>query len=550
MTVHPASPRPGAGKPRSEERSDEGGARQLPGATSERKQHSTGIRWRLTTIGLVALTLLAAGCSGSTAATTGEKVLRLGMPAPAVSLDPAKAVTDALWVTELAYDPLIFRASDGSLQPRLAESWSYIGDNNTLFELKLRAGVKFSDGTPLNADVVKRNFEHYADASSAASKIKMFSQLEVVDDLTLRIHLSEPHPAMPELFTQAKFVGDLASGEALAKPDLMTTQTYGAGPYVLDPKATVPKDTYTFVRNTHYWKPEAAYYDKVVVKVIANANTALAALKTGQIDAIQGDFTTADAAKQAGLQVASTPRQWFGVIVGDADGKLVPELKDVRVRQALNYAVNREKIAKGLLGDNGVPTEQIVMPGQSGYNTTSFYTYDPAKAKDLLREAGHPNGFTLPVTTNTKRGLSLVVQAMVDDWKAIGITVDLKTEANDGTYSEAQTAAKLPVFGVSFGSDGEIHNLGTTLFQNSKTFNPFGISDPTVDKLRADAAAIPTVEGREALYKQLIRRLVETGRYVPVVAVPIYYYANDSIKGLAVSPSAQQADPVDFMPAK
>ncbi|GAA0984343.1 ABC transporter substrate-binding protein [Acrocarpospora macrocephala] len=519
MTVHPTSSRPGT-------------------------------LWRLTAIGLVALALLAVGCSGGTAAPAGEKVLRLGMPAPAVNQDPAKAVTDSLWVTELAYDPLIFRASDGKLQPRLAESWSYIGNNNTLFEIKLRAGVQFSDGTPLNADVVKRNFEYYAETSSAASKIKMFSQLEVVNDLTLRIHLSEPHPAMPELFTQAKFVGDLASGDALAKPDLMTTRTFGAGPYVLDPNATVPKDTYTFVRNTRYWQPEAIHYDKVVVKVIANANTALAALKTGQIDAIQGDFTTANAAKEAGLQVASTPRQWFGVIIGDANGTLVPALKDVRVRQALNYAVNREKIAKGLLGDNGAPTEQIVMPGQSGHNAANYYTYDPAKAKDLLREAGYPDGFTMPVTTQNKRGLGLVVQAMVDDWKAVGVTVDLKTEANDGTYSEAQTAAKLPVFGVSFGSDGEIHNLGTTLFQNSKTFNPFGISDPAVDKLRSDAAAIPTVEGREALYQQLVRRLVETGRYVPVVAVPIYYYANDSVQGLAVSPSAQQANPVDFMPAK
>jgi peptide/nickel transport system substrate-binding protein len=510
-----------------------------------------GGRLRAIAAGLLATSLLVAGCSdsGTEAGAGSAAVLNLGMPVPAVTYDPAKAVTDSLWITELAYDPLIYRASNGELEPRLAESWSYIGSDNALFEMKLRSGVKFSDGSPLTADVVKRNFEHYADASSAKSKIAMFEKLEVVDDLTIRIHLSEPHPAMPELFTQAKFVGDLASGPALDDPDLMTANSFGAGPYMIDAKATVAKATYTFVPNPHYWNPDGVHYDKVVVKVIDNANTALNALKTGQIDAVQGDFTTAQAAEAAGLQVAYTPRQWFGVIVGDADGTLVPALRDPRVRQAMNYAIDRKKISDGLLGKYGQPTEQIVMPGQSGYSEDAFYTYDPTRAKALLAEAGFPNGFTLPVTTSTKRGLGLIVQAMAEDWKAVGIKVELTTEANDGTYSEAQTAAELPVFGVSFGSDGELHNMGSTLYQNSSTFNPFKIKDPQIDTLRTDAAVTADQANREVVYRQLVRRLVETGRFVPVVAGQIFYYANDKVAGLEVTPTSQQADPADFRPA-
>lgn len=508
---------------------------------------------RAVVAGFFVVALLASGCSDGEAPSAGgnepSTTLDLGMPAPAVTYDPAKAVTDSLWITELAYDPLIYRASDGSLQPRLAESWSYIGSGNTLFELKLRPDVKFSDGSPLTAEVVKGNFEYYAETSRAASKIAMFESIEVVDDLTVRIHLSEPHPAMPDLFTQPKFVGDLASGPALDDPTVMTANTFGAGPYMIDADATVAKSTYTFVPNPHYWNPDAVHYDKVVVKVIENPNTALAALKTGQIDAIQGDFTTAEAAEKAGLQVVQTPRQWFGVIIGDAEGTLVPALKDERVRQALNYAVDRQKIADGLLGRFGVPTEQIVMPGQSGYSEEAFYDYDPERAEELLREAGFPDGFTLPVTTTAKRGLDLLVQAMADDWKAVGIDVELTTEANDGTYSEAQTAAELPVFGVSFGSDGELHNMGSTLYQDSSTFNPFGIEDPELDALRDEAAAITDTAAREEVYKQLVRRLVETGRYVPVVAGSIVYYANDTIAGLEVTASSQQADPLDFRPA-
>lgn len=508
-------------------------------------------RLRAVAAGVLAASLVLSGCSGtaSDGEAGGARVLNLGMPVPAVTYDPAKAVTDSLWITELAYDPLIYRASNGKLEPRLAQSWSYIGSDNTLFEMKLRPDVKFSDGTPLTADVVKRNLEHYADASSAASKIAMFEQIEVVDDLTVRIHLSEPHPAMPELFTQAKFVGDLASGPALDDPDVMTTDTFGAGPYMIDAKATVAKATYTFVPNPHYWNPDGVHYEKVVVKVIDNANTALNALKTGQIDAVQGDYTTAQAAEEAGLQVAHTPRQWFGVIIGDANGTLVPQLKDERVRQALNYAIDRQKISDGLLGKFGAPTEQVVMPGQSGYSDDAFYGYDPARARSLLAEAGFPNGFSLPVTTNPKRGLGLIVQAMADDWKAIGIDVKLTTEANDGTYSKAQTAAELPVFGVSFGSDGELHNLGSTLYQKSSTFNPFKIQDPEIDALRTKAAAIPDADEREVVYRQLVRRLVETGRYVPVVAGQIFYYANDKIAGLEITPTSQQADPLDFRPS-
>jgi peptide/nickel transport system substrate-binding protein len=508
-------------------------------------------RLRAVAAGVLTTALLLAGCSdnGAEGAAGGREVLNLGMPVPALTYDPAKAVTDSLWITELAYDPLIYRASNGQLEPRLAASWSYVGSDNTVFEMKLRPGVKFSDGTPLTADVVKRNFEHYADASSAKSKIAMFEELEVVDDLTIRIHLSEPHPAMAELFTQAKFVGDLASGPALDDPDQMTTRSFGAGPYMIDPDATVAKATYTFVPNPHYWNPDGVRYEKVVVKVIDNANTALNALKTGQIDAIQGDFTTAQAAEAAGLQVAYTPRQWFGVIIGDADGTLVPALKDPRVRQAMNYAIDRKKISDGLLGKYGAPTEQIVMPGQSGHSDDAYYPYDPARAKALLAEAGFPNGFTLPVTTSTKRGLGLIVQAMADDWKAVGIKVELTTEANDGTYSEAQTAAELPVFGVSFGSDGELHNMGSTLYQNSSTFNPFKIKDAQIDALRTKAAAIVDQDERETVYRQLVRRLVETGRFVPVVAGQIFYYANDKVAGLQVTPTSQQANPVDFKPA-
>jgi peptide/nickel transport system substrate-binding protein len=499
-------------------------------------------RTRLLVASALAGSMLLASCGGDPAGEAGPKVLNLSMPAPAVSLDPAAMMTTSMWATTLAYDSLIGLNPKGEMVPALAESWGYVGNENKEFEIKLRSGVKFSDGTELNADVVIANLEHYREEAPQGAKLNNIQTMTAVDPLTVNLKLAKPQPNLTEYFTPPKGAGAMASGEALKSPDKMATQSFGAGPYVLDPASSVAKDTYTYVPNKHYWSPGTIHWDKVVLKVIENPNTVLAALKSRQLDLATGDFTTAAAAKAAGLDVQTIPRQWFGVTLADREGKLVKALGDVRVRQALNYAVNRQKIVDGLLAPYGIVSDQIMMPGQPGYQDKPFYTYDVAKAKQLLAEAGYPNGFDLAVTTQNKRGIGLVTQAIVDDWKQIGIKVNLTTDPDQGTYSPNQVSGKWPVFGLGYGTDGDIHYMTPAVFQpTGKTWNPLGTSDPNIDRMFTEAAANPDENAREGIYKQMIGYLVEQAWFVPVALLPNFFYARDTVRGLELSPNNQFA---------
>ncbi len=223
--------------------------------------------------------------------------------------------------------------------------------------------------------------------------------------------------------------GDVVGPAGLAKPESLGSTTNGAGPYMIDPGSTILNSQYVYVKNPYYWDASAQHWDKVVIKIISDGNSILSALKTGQVQVAEGAATEADAVAAAGLKIYSAPSAMLGMYIGDIDGKIVPALKDVRVRQALNFAIDRKGIVGSLYGKYGRPTDQFVPQGIGGYlaSLEDFYPYDPAKAKQLLADAGFPNGFkfTLVEQPAVSSG-DLMAQAMVANWKDIGVDVTLK----------------------------------------------------------------------------------------------------------------------------
>lgn len=489
--------------------------------------------------------------SGSTGNDSANKssTLNVGHIIPPNSLDPAKINQSAGWFVNTAYDPLIYWKADGSLAPRLAVSWKYLNSDNTLFEFKLRPKVTFSDGAPLTAAGVKSSLEYFQKAGGGgASLIAAFKTIEAVDDLTVRIHLSRPHPQVPKLLTQHVGPGNVISPKALASPGKLATQTFGTGPYVLDTSATVANDHYTYTPNPAYWNPGDVHYKKVVIKVLPNPNTALAALKTKQVDVIHGDYTTADEAKAAGLQVAWTPLNFIGLAFADRIGRLAKPLGDVRVRQALNYAVDRKKITSGLYGEYAIPTEQIQLPDQDGYNSSNFYTYHPEKAKQLLADAGYADGFTLPVIANQYQSAHLVMQAIADDLKKVGVTLKLTVESDVNSWVEKMTSGKWPTYGILFGSLN-VHVMGTILFlPEAAAFNPLKTTDAELQKLY-DAAATAGDDERAKLDERIVRRLVEQAWFLPVVHAPKMFFASPDVAGVEASPALPIANLLDWRPA-
>jgi peptide/nickel transport system substrate-binding protein len=515
----------------------------LGGVTSSRP-------WRAVVV-IVATALLASSCTGREAERPGSStgdLLNIGQTAPPNSLDPARINQAFEWYINLAYDPLIYRTPDG-LKPRLAESWRYVGAGNKTFELKLRANVTFSDGSPLTSDVVKSNIEYFRTAGGqAVPHLTPIKSIDTPDPLTVRLNLSAPHPELPLVFTQDYLAGNLISGPALKQPAKLATQTFGAGPYVLDPAETVPKDHYTYTQNPKYWDAQNIHYKKIVIKVIPNPNTALAALKTGQVDIIQGTHATAEAAKSAQLQVKATPQVFQGLALADRDGKILPALGDVRVRQAINLAINRERITKGLFGEYGTVTEQIVLPGQDGYNDKTYYPHNPEKAKQLLAAAGYPDGFTLPAVTTSFSNQNLIAQAIADDLKKVGVLLDLTNEADPSNYIKQLSSAKFPAYVIGHGNN-RVFMMGTSLFlPTAPVFNPMKSSDPQIEQWYKQAAAADDAT-RAELDKQIIARLAEQAWFAPVTFTPVFFFARSTVTGIESTTDAPIASPVAWRPA-
>jgi peptide/nickel transport system substrate-binding protein len=506
----------------------------------------------------VALLLAVSGCGGGDKkAVTGGggrgvvgDELTIAFFTPPNTLDPAKIGPAFGWYSYLAYEPLIVWDPDGKPRPGLAKSWRYVGHGNRTFELTLRPGVKFSDGAPVTADAVKASLEYQAKAGGVATAYLAGKTVKATGPLTVRVRSKTPDPQMPLVLSQVYLAGNVVSPSALKDPERLGTTTAGAGPYVLDKSATVANDHYTFVPNPDYWDKPAVHYRRVTIKVIPNPNSALNAMKTGQVDVMSGDVRTADAAERAGLQVVHTPQLFTALALLDRDGKLAPALADVRVRQALNYAIDRKTITSGLLRKYGTPTDQTVVDGQDGSLGRPMYTYDPAKAKQLLAEAGHADGLTIRATTMTAQQQSQIMQAVASDLQKVGVTLDLKVEANTNKYAADLSGGKYPAAGITYGAQ-PISFEGPQLFlPNAYFFNPFHSNDPEVNKLYGKAAAASDDAARGDIDRRIQERLVSQAWFVPVNFQPLIYYARPDVAGLEVTPGNPGGNPVWLYPAR
>ncbi|HTI21610.1 MAG TPA: ABC transporter substrate-binding protein [Kutzneria sp.] len=479
---------------------------------------------------LVATGLAGAACGSPGAPETGG-VLRIGQFFPPTSLDPAKAGGESQLFLQPAYDPLIYRAPDGSYQPRLATSWGYLGKDNKTFQLTLRQGVVFSDGSPLTAAAVKAGLEHFqSSAGQVAAFLRPITSIEA-DGQVLRLSCDQPHPLLPMVFTQDFLAGDVISGAALTTSDQLATRTFGAGPYVLLPEETVSGDHYAYGPNPKCWNAQARRFDKIVVKVLPNENTALAALKTAQVDAVIGTYAIADGARAAGLGIATNPDIVIGLQLNDRTGALCRPLGDVRVRQALNFAVDRQKITAALLGGYGIATEQPAAPGQDGWNDTNFYRHDPDRARGLLRDAGYPNGFSLAaVIPSAPAAPADMAQAIASDLEQVGVT--LQIAAKEPTAANA-ALTQYPVSIMGWGVL-PVYFMGRGLWlRDAVGMNPFHSSDPTLEDLDRRAAAADE-RTRADLDRQIVRRVVELGWFLPICLSPQFLFHRNTVDVEAV----------------
>ena len=491
---------------------------------------------------LLLLTALTA-CGGTESKSPdGRGTLTIGIGQELASLNPGVdgGTSGAGFVLYLPYSTLVTKdAETGEYGPGLAETYGYVGEGNTVFEMKLRPGVQFADGAAMDASAVKAWLDYFPNAGGGFSKLLDIASVEAVDDLTVRVTLAKPSPLMMENLSGPW--GMVISPKALADPDRLSKGAPGAGPYAYDPASIVTGKgaTYTLLPNEHYFDQDAIRWDKIVIKVIEDPATRLRALQSGQLDVAMGNVGTLESAEKAGFNTSVSSWGWSGVTLLDAEGAKTKALGDVRVRQALNYAIDREAIADSLYAGAVEPTSELSSPDGFVPDLQHHYAFDPAKAKALLAEAGYPDGFTLSIVApnfGTLTG-SPLTQAIAQNWADIGVKLDVTEVAtNAELFEKYQTKSAL----ILDYADSPMSVVANNRFLEGGSFNAYGVTDPVVTKLY-DQSLTASPEQLEELSQQMTRHIVEQAYLAPIAFRPQILFAADTVTGVEAKPYQLQS---------
>jgi peptide/nickel transport system substrate-binding protein len=334
-------------------------------------------------IGVVAMATLAACGGGQTSGGgAGPVNLTIALSSAPNSLDPAQvAVGPFLNYMDPAYATLLTRKADGTLGAGLADEWGYVGTKNTQFKLHLRKGVKFADGAPITATDVVNSFKYFQKGSGPTVAYFRPLTFATPDSSTVVVSSPTPNPDMGTLFTPSYMGGAVISPAGLKAPKKLASTTFGAGPYVYSAQQSVSGDHYVYVPNKNYYDQAAVHFKKITVRVMPNVNSQVQALKSGQIDLMYGTPDVAPTVKgDKAITTLQKPTTWAGLFLLDRNGTVAKGLGDERVRQALNFAIDRSAITKAVYGDYGSPIAQPQMPGYDGYS--------PAALSNCLALAG------------------------------------------------------------------------------------------------------------------------------------------------------------------
>lgn len=472
--------------------------------------------------------LVFSGCSAGdepTQASGNERgELNIGMLGDPTSWDTSQAqVANLLQPYQAPYDSLILQEPDGELTPMLATDWSY-NDDNTVLTLNLRDDVTFSDGADFDAEAVKANVEHFKNGNGRESaQLAFVDSVTVVDSDTVEYHLSAPDPSLTVNLSQAG--GLMVSPEAMDDPDL-ATHPVGSGPYVMDKENSTPGTIYTFTPREDYWNPDLQKFDKVTMSVLNDNASRLNALLSGQINAGILDPKSGTAAKKAGKDELVVNVNWEGLLLIDREGAVNPAMGDVRVRQAINYAFDRETLLDQLLAGAGEATNQVFGPDSGAYIDAldDTYPYDPAKAKELLAAAGYEDGLTLQIPASP--GFAEIYPALSQQLADVGITMEEVTISPTEIVSSI-FEAKFPMAYFRLVQGNSWSAINQMIGPNAP-FNPFHTTTPELQEM-IDAVQYGGEESNE-LGAAVNEYVTENAWFAPLYRSSNVYYTDPSIE--------------------
>lgn len=437
---------------------------------------------------------------------------------------------------------------DMKVHPLLAESYE-ANDTATVFTIHLRQGVSFSDGTPFNAAAVKTSFDFMRDPANHLKRQSLYAPIDHIDtpdENTVVITLKQPFG--PFIANLAHIAFGIISPKAIAEygKDL-DRHAVGTGPFELDSWQT---DTLKVVKNPHYWRAGWPKVDSITFRSVPEDGTRLAMLRTGEAQFIYPvPLTLAQTlAHDPKIDLINTPSIYVRYV---ALNTLKKPFDDPRVRQALNYAVNKDAMLKVVFNGYGVKLDAPLPPPLFGYSQTEKggWPYDPAKAKKLLAEAGYPNGFSTTLWgTNdslTRKGLEFLQQQLA----AVGVKAEVEP-LESGVLISRIFAAQKPEdatvqmyyggWSASTGdADWQLRPLMSKLGYPPALYNAAYYSNPAVD---ADVqGALETADSAKRLgfYKDAQAKIWQDAPWMFLISNNIVYARAKNLTGIDVMPDGQ-----------
>ncbi|UFN49375.1 ABC transporter substrate-binding protein [Roseomonas sp. OT10] len=438
------------------------------------------------------------------------------------------------------FDKLVEFTGRTQMVPQLAESWRPISD--TVWEFKLRPGVKWHDGRDFTAEDVAFTIQRAPDVPNSpggfGSFVRAIQKVEIVDPLTIRFHTPGPYPLLPTDFTSVYVISRHAGTGASTEDYNSGKAVVGTGPYRFGSYS--PGTRVQMTRNDAYWEGRPSW-ERVDFRIISSPPARTAAILSGDVDIID-TVPSSDLARLRGDQrvrlssiqglrliymAPDRSRTADPIFVTDNDGKPLAQnpFNDLRVRQALNIAIDRQAITQRVMEGTATPNGQWLPPGTYSYNPdVQPPAYDPNRAKALLAEAGFPNGFRMTLHTPNDRypNDARTAQAVAQMWTRVGV----QTQVEALPWSAFSVRSARQEFGMrllGWGSPtGEasyalVGILNT--FDAAKRTGPNNTgrySNPQLDALTERATATLDDGAREALLRQAVKMAMDDVAIIPL----------------------------------
>ena len=507
------------------------------GQAKMEEQKMKSKKMRIVALGLIlamtAMSFTSCGGGGNDGGSSeGRTDLNFAVSAEPNSLDPmAIAMMSTFTITYAIYDNLFEKNADGGYDPSICEDYD-VSDDGLVYTFKIRDDVKFHDGTQMTAEDVAFSINRTIEKGWAADMVAAIESVEATDDYTVVLTLSRPFGGM---------IGSLASPyfSIMSKAyleengdDIVERKPMGTGAYKF--VEWVSGDHITLEANEDYFKG-APSIKTVTFKPITDKNTGLIALQAGEADAfLNVNYSDIPAVEEdESLAFYSTDLAAVLSLNMNIENEI---LSDVRVRQAVNYAINRDNIIQGALEGQGTAANSPVPPTCDGYSEdVKGYEYDPDKARELLKEAGYEDGLSLTIKIKEDSKNQKVAQVIQSDLKAVGIDVKIQIlEAGAYTtdvYSNGDYEMTISAWCAMF---TDAYSLLYSQFHKDCYGGTGNITHVTSDELSSmlDSAAQAGEDEKTAAYTEVAQSIMDNAYVAPLVFEPTTITASADLEGV------------------